>query len=149
MRQFLFLLGSTLWMLMVSATACQAVPEAKWPLYFNSDRKLASDSVAKPFVLDHINGDFYRLRSSEGSPPIAPATECTIQMTGAPWAINSTDVPCGFYIVATDDSGAEEPPVSLPLRIAPFPDAKLIVRGEGDDLPVATSASRFAENEPL
>jgi hexosaminidase len=121
----------------------------KWTLYFNSARKLTTDSVAKPFVLEHINGDFYRLRASEGSPPLAPASESTIQMTGTPWAINATDAPSGFYLILTDASGAEEPPISLPVQIGPYPDAKLIVRGEGDELPVATAASRYAENESL
>jgi hexosaminidase len=124
------------------------LPE-KWSLYFNSSRKLASKSVTEPFALDHINGDFYRLRASEGSPAIAAGDVCTVRMTGTPWAINVSDAPSGFYTLITDDSGTEGSPISVPVRIAPFPEAKMIVRGDGDQLPVVTAASRYAENESL
>jgi hexosaminidase len=122
---------------------------SKWSLFFNSDRKLESDSVPESFVLDHINGDLFRLRAGEGSPPIAAGGERTIRLMGTPWAINVSDAPSGFYAVTTDDSDAEQSPISIPLRIAPFPDAKLIVRGKGDQLPVVTAASRYAENASL
>ena len=72
-----------------------------------------------------------------------------MRLIGSPWAINVSDAPSGLYLVRTDESGDERPPVAVPLEIAPFPAAAKIRRGAGDQVPVVTSASRYAANSAL
>ena len=120
-----------------------------WSLYFNSDRRLLPESDSQPFVLEHVNGDLYRLRPTDPAQRWQAGEMRTLQSTGAPWAINVSDAPSGFYLISTDAAGKEQPPVSLPIQIASFPAAASIVRGGDDQLPVVTAASRFAENERL
>ena len=72
----------------------------KWALYFNSASRIYPESVAKDFALTHINGDFFVLRPSPDAPPIAAGESRTIRYEGGPWALNRSDAPSGFYLVA-------------------------------------------------
>ena len=121
----------------------------QWSLYFNSSCRLLPESVAAPFVLSHVNGDFYVLRPDKDCPPIGSDEERIVRWLGTPWAINVSDAPSGFYIVLADESGVELPPVSVPIEVGPFPDAEFIRRGAGDQLPVVTPASRYDANQRL
>jgi hexosaminidase len=122
---------------------------APWTLYFNSSMRIAPESVGQPLVLNHVNGDLYALRPDENSPPIDGGEELAVQMIGSPWAINVSDAPSGLYLARVDESGDELRPVEVPLKIEAFPDAAKIRRGAADQVPVVTSASRFAANSGL
>jgi hexosaminidase len=122
---------------------------AQWTLYFNSSSRLLPESVSPPFALEHVNGDFFALRPMAESTPVPPGESRRIEYTGSPWAINVSDAPSGFYWVAEDDAGNELPPVEVSRRIGSFPDAKLLTRGAGDQLPLQTAEVRFAENEAV
>ncbi len=120
-----------------------------WTLYFNSSMQLDPESVERPLVLRHVNGDLYALRSDKDCPPIRVGDECVVRLNGSPWAINVSDAPSGLYIVREDEAGNELRPVVVPLKIEAFPDASKIRRGAGDQVPVVTSASRYAANSAL
>jgi hexosaminidase len=123
--------------------------QGDWALYFNSALRLIPASVSGGFVLTHINGDFFVLRPDPAALPIRPRASRTIQWQGAPWALNVSDAPSGFYFVP-DDHDAEQPiTIPVPLLIGPFPDAAQLKRGTNDMVPVVTAESRFLANETL
>ncbi len=123
-----------------------AVP---WTLYFNTSMPIDARSISAPLALKRVNGDLYALRADKSSPPIGSGEDLVVQLNGSLWAINVSDAPSGLYIVGEDDSGGELPPVPVALEIGPFPVAEKIRRGAGDQVPVVTSALRYAANKPL
>lgn len=120
-----------------------------WKIYFNSASRLLPESVSPEYLLTHINGDFYALSPGKRFAPISPGESAVIAWEGTPWAINISDAPSGFYLVRGDRSKRVGKPVSLPLRIEPFPAAEKLQRGAADIEPVCTPASRYHENESL
>ena len=120
----------------------------KWALYFNSASRIYPESVAKDFTLTHINGDFFVLRPSPDATPIAAGERRTIRYEGGPWALNRSDAPSGFYLVA-DDMAAVPAPIPISLQVEIFPAAELLKRGATDEVPVATAESRYRDNESL
>ena len=89
------------------------------------------------------------MRADKTCPPIGAGEDRVVRLVGSPWAINVSDAPSGLYLIQEDASGNESDPVEVPLEIAPFPAAEKIRRGAGDEVPVVTSASRFAANAAL
>ncbi len=120
----------------------------KWALYFNSASRIYPESVVKDFALTHIKGDFFVLRHSPDTSPIAPGDRRTIRYEGGPWAINRSDAPSGFYLVA-DDMAAVPASIPISLQVEDFPAAELLKRGATDEVPVVTAESRFRDNELL
>ena len=120
----------------------------KWALYFNSASRIYPESVVKDFAFTHINGDFFVLRPSPGTSPIAPGDRRTIRYEGGPWAINRSDAPSGFYLVA-DDMAAVPAPIPISLQVEEFPAAELLKRGATDEVPVATAESHYRDNESV
>jgi hexosaminidase len=123
--------------------------ENDWILYFNSAAKLLPESVEPDFKLTHINGDFYSLSPTPSAKPLATGALHGIPYIGAPWAINFSDAPAGFYLVRKNATGNVAEPEPLPLEVAAFPDPSKLRRGSADIFPRATSESRYLENESL
>lgn len=120
------------------------MPAADWAIYFNFGRLIDSAGVAGPLAVTHLNGDFYRLTPGAGFQPLAAGDSVTIEIPSQDWLIKKTDAPAGFYLVA----GAEITPIAG-VRIAPFIRPEQTTRFPGDQLPVPTAASRFADNALL
>ena len=120
-----------------------------WAIYFNSSSRIDPKTVAAPLVLSHVNGDFYVLKADKTGSPIGAGKSLVVEYFGNPWAINVSDAPSGMYLVQTDAAGNERTPVKVSLEIRPFPDAAKVRRGAGDQVPVVTAESRFADNAKL
>jgi len=120
-----------------------------WTLYFNTAAETTLEKSDSPLRLSHVNGDLYALRTTNQSLSIAPDEAWELELRGAPWAINVSDAPSGFYLVRVDGRGRELTPEVVPRSIGQFPEARKIRRGGGDQVPVETAASRYAANARL
>ncbi|MGD9633601.1 MAG: family 20 glycosylhydrolase, partial [Pirellulales bacterium] len=121
----------------------------RWKLYFNTAAETTLMKSDAPLRLSHINGDLYALATTKESQPLAPGEAWDVELRGAPWAINVSDAPNGFYLVRSDESGQELAPIVVPRTNGPFPEPVKVRRGGGDQVPVETAASRYAANAGL
>ena len=116
-----------------------------WALYFNTCRKVIASSVSRGYAIEHVNGDLFRLTSSDGGAWL-PGEAHTVEYEALHWAISITDAPLGFYLLP-GDGGA---PVDLgDPDIAPFARPEQRHRMRGDLLPTADAAWRFEQNAAL
>lgn len=124
------------------------LPDDGWTLFFNFGRSIDTATVTPTVRIDHINGDFYRLRPTERFAPIARGSRTRITFTSGAWAINETDRPDGFYFVWGDEESGRVDPVPDP-EVLPFTEERQMYRTAGDRYPVSTSERRYEENRAL
>ncbi len=123
-----------------------ALPSDGWGLYFTFWRPIIVDGGLDGLVIDHINGDFYRIRPGEGFKPIGPGSSRTIPLSAGAWAINESDAPDGFYFVWGDPEDGTIQELQNP-TIRPFVEMGQLSRSESDRLPVDTAERRYEANE--
>ncbi len=117
--------------------------DAGWSIFFNTCRKTIPGSVQGGFVIDHINGDLFRLTAPGADWP-AGAT-LTVDYQAQFWAISITDAPLGFYMVSAD--GAIDD-LGDPV-IAPFSAPRQRHRGTQDQTASADAGVRYFDNAAL
>jgi hexosaminidase len=75
------------------------LPASGWSIYFNFPRLIHGASVSPKVQIDHINGDFYRLRPTNRFAGLKPKDSLRVEYTAGAWGTNITDAPAGIYIV--------------------------------------------------
>lgn len=124
------------------------LPRDGWTLFFNFIRPIDTASVTPIVRIDHINGDFYRLRPAETFPRLGRGDEVRITFTSGAWSINEADRPDGFYFVWGDEETGRIDPVGDP-DVLPFTDEAQMQRVAADRYPVADAAHLYKVNEAL
>src|SRR5215510_9266064 len=86
------------------------LPGTGWAIYFNSCRKPLPESVTGGVVIEHVNGDLFKLSPGAHFGSLAPGVSREIGYLAALWAVLETDAPIGFFIVydeGTASAGVE------------------------------------------
>lgn len=121
-----------------------------WSLYFNFVRDVFPESLPAGITVTHINGDFFKFEPTPAFVPVEPGKNLVIPFDAANWGIKVTDAPAGYYFVFTDSKGnLSEPQVVGKETVLPLLDEKQTDRFVGDNTPVPTSESRYADNTAL
>jgi hexosaminidase len=122
-----------------------ALPGRDWELYFNFGRPMRSPKADPEIVLDHVNGDLWRLRPTAGFTPLEPTEERRFALLGRGAVTRRSDAPAGPYLVAGDGSAQ----AIADYTVAPFRGIERLKRAAGDRLPVATPSVLFERNRTL
>jgi len=122
----------------------RTLPREGWAMFFNFIRSIDTSTVTPIVRIDHINGDFYRLRPTETFPRLRRGDEVRITFTADAWAINETDRPDGFYFVWGDEEEGRLDPLDDP-DVLPFTEESQLRRVNADRYPVATAARLYRE----
>lgn len=120
--------------------ALHELPARGWALYFNTCRPPDAARVTGQVCLHHPGGDLFCFAPGPAFAGLAPGQVLEIEYWSAGHAISVTDAPLGFYLVLPD---GEVLPLGDP-EIAPFITAAQLHRGEADQVPASTPASRYA-----
>ena len=121
-----------------------------WTLYFNFVRRVIPESVPAAVAITHINGDFFKLEPTEAFAPLPPGERLRLPFDARDWIIKEAEAPAGFYIVFTDEAGRAGPPQAVAdVTVVPLQTRQQTDRMQGDNLPVPTAASRYADNQAL
>ena len=123
--------------------------EQGWTLYFNmAPRPILPNKRPQPALIQHINGDWYKLVPSRGF-RLAPGDSLTISYWGVEGVIKETDAPLGPYFVFTQADGQEQIVPAKAFEIKPFVREEQLRRNKDDLLPLPTAAERYRANETL
>ena len=112
-----------------------------WQLCFNACRKVIPGSVSAGFVIEHVNGDLFRLTAQDDGPWL-PGAAYEIGYRGQFWVISITDAPLGFYLLPKEGGAVD---LGDP-RILPFARGEQRMRHAEDRVPPSGAALRFADN---
>ena len=111
--------------------------DKNWSFYFNSCKKIISDSVSPQVKITRINGDFYKMEPTASFPAINPGAKVKVRTVSNTWAFMQGDAPEGGYFVRNGI------PVPVPIHILPFLKPEQTMRNAGDKLPVETPEVRY------
>ncbi|WP_317046651.1 carbohydate-binding domain-containing protein [Spirosoma pollinicola] len=76
--------------------------DANWTLFFNmSPRPVLPAKTPQPATVQHINGDWYKLKPNKGF-SLKPGASTTVLYEGTEAITKVTDAPMGMYIVFYD-----------------------------------------------
>jgi hexosaminidase len=127
----------------------ERLPGAGWAIYFNSCRKPMPGSETGGVVIEHVNGDLFKLVPGPHFGSLAPGVSREIGYVGNLWSVLETDAPAGFFIVFGEggpDARAEA--IGDP-EIVPFTRPEQVTRTPADRVPPATPARVFEGNAGL
>jgi len=118
-----------------------------WALFFNmSPRPIHSNKTLQPAVVEHINGDWYKMIPSKDF-KLSPGDSIVINYTGTGGVIKETDAPLGLYFVFYDEEGKEKDITEVAdYTIEPFTTKEQILRGKKDLHQVPTAETRYQDN---
>jgi hexosaminidase len=124
-----------------------ALNDKNWKLFFNmSPRPIQTNKTAEPAIVEHINGDWYRLVPGKDF-KLNSGDSITINYTGTSAIIKETDAPLGLYFVFYDNDGKEKDIVEVAhYTIEPFLTKEQILRGKNDLEPLQTAELRYSQN---
>jgi len=125
--------------------------KGNWQIYFHSVRKI--ESVQQHGLqLEHVQGDLHRVTPTAAFAGLAAGKALTLTFQSAPWVVSYTDFMPRAFVVAGNLTPAvfrNTDTEQLSDFIAPLhkPEQQLRNVGPDKDLyPIATTASRYAEN---
>ena len=118
-----------------------------WALFFNmSPRPILTNKDSQPAVIEHINGDWYKLVPGKDF-KLASGDSVTVLYRGTEGVIKETDAPLGLYFVFYDKEGKEEDIVQVSnYAVEPFTTKDQILRGAMDLKTVPTPETRYHDN---
>ena len=118
-----------------------------WAMFFSmSPRPIHSNKTPQPAVIEHINGDWYKMIAAKDF-KLSPGDSVTILYTGTEGVIKETDAPMGLYFVFYDADGKEKEIVQVAdFAVEPFTTKEQILRGKGDLRKVPSAETRYQEN---
>jgi len=131
-------------------TGSKEISGEGWILYFNmSPRKIYPVKSPQAAIIEHINGDWYKLTPSE-SFKIAAGDSLLVHFWGEEGIIKETDAPAGLYYAFTENDGKESgTAVVKNYTIEPFTTREQILRGPDDKVLMPTAERFYYENEGL
>lgn len=120
---------------------------SNWKLFFNmSPRPIHSNKVPQPAVVEHINGDWYKMVAAKDF-KLAPGDSVVVTYTGTEGIIKETDAPMGLYFVFYDKEGKEKDIVQVAdFTVEPFLTKEQILRGTRDLKQIPTPETRYKDN---
>jgi len=120
-----------------------------WTLFFNqSPRQMYGTQEGPMAVVEHINGDWYRIFPEKGF-VLKPGEKIEIVYENAHWWIKESDAPHGLYFVFVDKSGKDHIVEALNYRILPFERPEQYTRHFIDHVPPPGPETNYANNEGL
>ncbi|MBD2755612.1 family 20 glycosylhydrolase [Spirosoma validum] len=125
----------------------ETLTDANWALFFNmSPRPILPSATSQPAMVQHINGDWYKLTPNKGFQLPAGQTT-TIDYEGTEAVNKVTDAPMGLYIVYYDKAGKEENIVQIAdYTVRPFTKKEQLLRGKSDLMPLPTPENTYQDN---
>jgi len=108
-----------------------------WTFWFNSCKKVFTDSVSPQVKITRINGDFYKMEPTASFPSLKPGAEIKIRTVSNTWAFMPADAPEGGYFVKNGTL------IPAQIHVLPFLKPEQTMRFSGDKMPVETSEIRF------
>jgi hexosaminidase len=124
--------------------------DANWTLFFNiAPRPMVPPSEPQAAVIEHINGDWYKMVPSEGF-VLEKGDSIEIYYRGIEATIKETDRPLGLYFVFYNEKGEEENIVEVKdYTYSPFTKPEQINRNAEDSDPIPTPEYLYKTNEKL
>ncbi len=123
--------------------------ESNWVLYFNqSPRQIMASETDRGAVVEHINGDWYRMVPSPGF-LLEPGQKTEVVYEAGAWWIKESDAPSGLYFVFSDKNGKEKIVEVLSYSILPFERPEQIHRHLNDPTPIPNPELSFEENKKM
>ncbi|XOV94142.1 MAG: family 20 glycosylhydrolase [Bacteroidota bacterium] len=121
-----------------------------WIMYFNiAPRPMVPTPTTQPAVVEHINGDWYKMTPSENF-TLEEGESIEILYRGTEATIKETDRPLGLYFVYYDDAGNEEEIVEVVnYSYKHFTKPEQIHRSDEDYDPIPTPAYLYQTNQKL
>ncbi|MFM7520304.1 MAG: family 20 glycosylhydrolase [Planctomycetota bacterium] len=115
-----------------------------WTLFFTmAPRELRPHPSPQPAVVEHLNGDWYRLRPAPGF-RLEPGATVEVRYAGVEPVAKECDAPLGPYVVVRDAAGGEPRITTVAdYRILPFVRREQARRGPRDRHPLPTPRERF------
>jgi hexosaminidase len=77
-------------------------PASGWTIYFNTIRGVVNKEVGHGLVIEHINGDLFRLRPTVAFKGLGAGQSVVLECVSGAWAFNKSDAPSGYYLVWDD-----------------------------------------------
>ncbi|HJV18264.1 MAG TPA: family 20 glycosylhydrolase [Sediminibacterium sp.] len=84
-------------------TGNRPFPAGGWTIYFNSSRNIARSGTTAGAVVEHVNGDLYKLAPGKDFRELGPGKAVRIEYDSDGELINYTGAPSGLYIVWNHD----------------------------------------------
>jgi hexosaminidase len=116
-----------------------------WQLHFNYAPGRNILNGHEEIIIEHINGDFFRMIPGESFSGLAAGKTMTVPVISSAWITKESEVPGGFYFATktADDSLRIDIPVfeSEPLSVPAH-----VKRHSDDNIPYPTAEQRFVEN---
>lgn len=118
-----------------------------WALFFNmAPRQILENKTPQPAILQHINGDWYKLTPNENF-SLKPGDSISVNYRGVEAVIKETDRPLGLYFVFYEDAGKEEKIVEVTdYTWTPFTKPEQINRNAQDEEPIPTPELSYKNN---
>ncbi|MEE4178495.1 MAG: family 20 glycosylhydrolase [Bacteroides sp.] len=117
-----------------------------WTLYYNqSPRGVIGADEASGVLLEHINGDWYRILPLEGF-SLKPGEQIEIIYECEAWWIKEADAPKGLYFVFNGEEGEEKIVEVKQYTILPFLRPEQSNRHNIDSTPLPTPELVYGEN---
>ena len=111
--------------------------DKNWTFWFNSCKKVFTDSVSPQVKITRINGDFYKMEPTASFPSLKPGAEVKIRTVSNTWAFMQADAPEGGYFVKNGI------PIPAQIHVLPFLKPEQTMRYSGDKMPVETAEIRY------
>jgi len=123
---------------------------ADWELFFNmAPRALRPHPRPQPAAIEHLNGDWYRVRPARDF-RLEPGATIEVRYAGVEPVAKECDAPLGLYMVQRGDP--DDPPLMTTVsdyRILPFVRPEQTRRGPRDRHPLPTPRERFEAERDL
>ncbi|MCO5236015.1 MAG: carbohydate-binding domain-containing protein [Chitinophagaceae bacterium] len=128
----------------------QTLTDKNWALFFSiAPTPLLQPEQPQPAMLEHLNGDWYRLSPNSGF-SLAKGDSIDIYYKATEFKIKETDAPLGTYIVFYDGDGSEQRIAKIEdYTLIPFTRREQLLRTAADKEEPASPAKTYQENETL
>lgn len=129
--------------LFLTNTSKRPFPAKGWTIYFSSARPGVTSPVSGNLLCEHVNGDIYRIRPTEGFAGINPGKTVQTEYLSLGNSLNKSAMPSGMYLVWDTDPNKGWALINL--KRGPFLDSTQQYR-----TPAVTFAKNaaFSEVEP-
>jgi hexosaminidase len=123
---------------------------SNWALFFNiAPRKIVPTADDQPAIIEHLNGDWYRMAPAAGF-SMSAGESIAVYYRGIEAIIKESDRPLGLYFVFYDENGAEKEIAEVKnYSYSPFTRPEQINRSEDDYDPIPSPTYLYQSNQKL